>query len=72
MDMDGQMLTTANGKTGLIVLFGRALDQWLLKSKNLFRAAPHFVPSLKANTKRVIFARMYVAPKEALPFAGKR
>jgi hypothetical protein len=50
------------------------MDKWLLASKaeTLFRPAPHSVPALKANKKRVIFARMYVAPKEALPIKGKR
>ena len=71
MDLDGQMLTTMNGESGMIVLFGRALNHWLLRSNNLFRAAPHSVPALKSNKKRVIFARMYVAPKEALPYSGE-
>jgi hypothetical protein len=59
---------------GIVVLFGRAMDKWLLASKaeTLFRPAPHSVPALKANKKRVIFARMYVAPKEALPIKGNR
>ncbi len=59
---------------GIVVLFGRAMEKWLLASKaeTLFRPAPHSVPALKANKKRVIFARMYVAPKDAVPVKGKR
>ena len=36
-----------------------------------FRAAPHAVPALAAGEERVVFARMYVAPPEAVPFKGE-
>jgi len=73
LDSQGQMLTSITSEVGVVVLFGRALDEWLLASKTeaVFRPAPHSVPALKASKQRVIFARMYVAPQEALPYFGK-
>lgn len=70
-DRNGKMLTTVTAEPGVVVLFGRALDQWLLGSSSLFRPAPHSVPPMRSNKDRVIFARMFVAPKEAVPVSGK-
>ena len=51
LDSEGQMLTTITSEVGVVVLFGRALDEWLLASKSeaVFRPAPHSVPALKVN-----------------------
>jgi len=74
VDSDGVAFTTLTAEPAIVVLFGRAMDHWLLKSedKQLFRAAPHFVPAFQSGKQRVIFARMYVAPKEAVPMHGSR
>jgi hypothetical protein len=74
MDKDGVMMTTWTDEPAVIVLFGRALGHWLLEPEagSLFRAAPHAVPAMKAGKIRIIVARMYVAPKEAVPVHGKR
>ena len=74
VDSNGVTLTTLTDEPAIVVLFGRGLDQWLVhpEDRKKFRAAPHFVPALKSGKKRVIFARMYVAPKEAIPTHGDR
>ena len=74
VDSNGVILTTSTDEPAVVVLFGRGLGQWLLhpEDRAKFRAAPHFVPALKSGKERVIFARMYVAPKEAVPSHGDR
>ena len=65
---NGEALLAAEGD--VIVLFGRAMNEWLLEEKTdaqkMFRAAPHAVraPAGKA-ADRVVYARMYVAPMMA-------
>jgi len=45
--------------------------QWLYPFEK-FRPAPHVVPHMRPNNKRVIYARMIVAPHNALPTTGKK
>ena len=65
-DKSGNLLDT--GKGDVIVMFGRAMEEWLFqesKGHSSFRAAPHAVP--RVNKDRVVFARMFVAPPDAVP-----
>ena len=74
IDSNGDALTTFTSEPAIVVLFGSALNDWLLASDDrvLFRAAPHYVPALQSGKQRLIVARMYVAPKEAVPAVGAR
>jgi len=63
--------TSKFGDDTLLVLVARALPDWLLRGSSLgqqFVAAPHAVEALPPTIKtRTVFARMMVAPMDALP-----
>lgn len=63
-------LIASSNQGDIIVVFGRALEDWLLQSskgheEDRFRAGVHAVPEIRED--RVVFARMYIAPGVALP-----
>ncbi|TRY77766.1 hypothetical protein TCAL_08509 [Tigriopus californicus] len=66
-DNQGNMLTANEGD--VIVVFGRAMDEWLFQNEltQRFQAAPHGVPAMVKGEDRVVYARMYVAPTKAVP-----
>ena len=70
----GNIIDTDDVKAdSVLVLMGRALTDWLLQDKeqrNDFHAVPHAVKGLTSITSRSIFARMKVAPLEAIPVNG--
>lgn len=52
----------------VLVLMGRGLTDWLLKDKSIsFHAVPHAVESRPNMHSRSVFARMKVAPMDAMP-----
>ena len=67
----GQVLKTNDVKSdSVIVLMGRGLTDWLLldrPQRHQFNAAPHAVETMPNLGSRSIFARMKVAPMEAMP-----
>jgi hypothetical protein len=66
---NGDYLSAGSGD--VVVLFGRALHEWLMQDvqrERIFRAAPHTVRSVE--NERVVYARMYVAPEDAVPHIG--
>merc|ERR1712200_69256 len=68
----GKILDTSSfGNSDLLVIIARALPEWLLRGSRMagqFHAGSHAVPKLSHELKtRTVFARMMVAPLEALP-----
>ena len=76
-DADGGNPLLASSEQGdVIIVFGRALDEWLFQTREsekqqLFRAGIHSVPEITGAEERVVFARMYVAPETAIPVQNK-
>jgi len=67
----GKILDTSGlGNNDLILIIARALPEWLLRGSREageFRAGPHAVPTLSPELdSRTVFARMMVAPFEAV------
>ncbi len=75
IDGPGSVLETDSLDMGsIIVLMGRGLTDWLfqddiIKAKKMFHPVPHAVPALGSSgfKARSVYARMKVAPLEAVP-----
>jgi len=68
----GRIIDTSSlDDSSVLILLARALPEWLLRGtreSKEFRPAPHAVQSLASNIKdRTVFARMMVAPLDAVP-----
>ena len=70
-DSSGVDLAASSAQGDVIVVFGRALELWLLQTRESerFRAGVHSVPEIEG--ERVVFARMYIAPEAALPVRNR-